>query len=80
MLLPGQKAKLLLVHHTVSCRVESAFLAYPVRNTVGSISLSQCSFQAVLWAGLKHLQGHCGAVPYYSWFWVPGVYTGKGSN
>lgn len=35
--LPGQKAKLLLVHHTVGCRMESAVLAFPVRNTLGSI-------------------------------------------
>lgn len=37
MFLLGQKVKLLLVHHVLGCRMESAFLASPVRNTLGSV-------------------------------------------
>jgi len=37
MFLPGQKAKLLLVHCTVGCGIKSTFLTSPVRNTLGSI-------------------------------------------
>lgn len=39
LFLPGQKAKLLLVDHTVGCRMESTFLSSPVRNTLGFLSV-----------------------------------------
>lgn len=39
LFLPGQKAKELLVDHTVGCSMESAFFSSPVRNTLGLLSV-----------------------------------------
>lgn len=73
MFLPGQNAKLLLVHHTVGCRMESAFLASPVRNAWGSIlGKPKSVFLVGSPAGWAHALTGRPVMQHYSWFWVPG--------
>lgn len=73
LFLPGQKAKLLLGHHSVGCRMENAFFPSPVRNTLGSLSVLLPSSDA----GWVHVPTE--EMQHFSWFWVPSDTQAKGT-